>query len=87
MRYKAYPGTILTSCCGQNYLLTPQSSMEMNETASFYWRQLEKGTTVEGLMEATMKVYDIEDERALEEEINTFINALADKKLIMMMDE
>ena len=82
MRYKTYPGTILTSCCGQNYIITPHLSIEVNETATFYWKYLEKGITKGELLDRVIEEYDIEDSHLLEEEIDCFLKSLLDKKLL-----
>ncbi len=87
MLYKAKPGVIMASVCGRYWLVTPKKRTELNDTAAFYWKELEKGITFSGLKEKVMKEYEIEDEHQLDIEIYALINELQKNHLIIQTEE
>ena len=84
MMYKACPGIVLTSICGHYYLVTPHFSIEVNETAAFYWHCLEKGISQSQLREKVLAEYEIDDKEALDKEIESLLQELKEQQLIYM---
>ncbi len=83
MKYKTAAGIILTSVCGRFFLVTPEETIHINETAAFYWKELEKGTSVDDLCSVSKEIYEIEDTDALRSDINDLIETLRNKKLLV----
>lgn len=48
---------------------------QISDTAAFYWDLMERGYSIESIIERTLKVYDITKEVA-EEDLNQFIDQL-----------
>ncbi len=52
--------------------------LQTNETGSFYWHLLEKGTTVEEMVKASKEHFDDLDEKAAREDILEFLDNVHD---------
>ena len=83
MKYKSVPGAILASVCGYFFLVTADLTLEINETAAFYWKELENGATAEDLMKKTRNSYEIDDADLLIRDIDTLLDSLSQQHLIM----
>ena len=87
MIYKTCPGIILTSVGGQEYLVTSENRMQLNDTAAFYWRCLSEGADITELKKAVMQEYDLEDSPELDQEIRELIQSLLKEGLIRKVNE
>ena len=86
MIYKTYPGVILTSICNHNYLISPDITIEVNDTTVFYWNCLVKGMKIEDLKKEVINEYEIDNDALLDKEIELFLNTLLEKKLIIGLE-
>ena len=82
MEYKSVPGVILTSVCGHYYLVNPGETIEINETAVFYWNLLCEGATEEELAELAGRQYDIDDMELLRMDVQTLVALLKERHMI-----
>ncbi len=55
--------------------------INLNETGTFLWRLLEKGATIEELVDSTLAEYDIDKETA-NRDIFLFLNKMREAELI-----
>lgn len=86
-KYKTYPGIVLASSCGSYFLITPENTINVNETAAFIWKQLEKGADETELYKAVKNSYEIEDVNLLNNDIHTLIEFLLNHHLIKRYSE
>ncbi|MCR5450712.1 MAG: PqqD family peptide modification chaperone [Solobacterium sp.] len=87
MIFKARPGVILTSVCDRYYLVTAKSRTELNETAVFCWKQLEKGCSTEQLQKAVLEEYETGEAEETDQEISELISRLYKNRLIIKAEE
>ncbi len=52
--------------------------LKTNKTGAFYWKQLEKGTTVEAMVERSLQEYEDLTPEAAKEDIEAFLKDVAD---------
>ncbi len=52
--------------------------LQTNETGSFYWSQLEKGTTIDAMVKASTERFDDLDEKTAREDILEFLDNVRD---------
>lgn len=81
MKYKTREGVVLTSVCGQYVLVAAKRARKkcpyislINETAAFCWRLLEKGSTIDELVDHLGEEYEIEDIPRVTDDISKMIN-------------
>lgn len=86
MKYRSAAGTVVTSICGKYYLVTAEKTISINETAAYYWAILNDGADENELFEKVIKVFDIEDESALHNEIHELIENLSRNRLVVRYD-
>jgi len=87
MKYKAYPGVIKTSVCGKSFLIIPDKTIEINETAAFYWEELVNGIDENDLIERTQRDYEVEDEESLKKDIQSLTESLVENRLLVRSSE
>ena len=82
-RYQTCPGVVLTTVGGQNVLVAAKEAREkcpyitqINETAAFCWRILERGATLQSLCDAICAEYEIEDADTLASDLTELIEQL-----------
>lgn len=90
-RYITRPGIILTSICGEYFLVATAENLphcpyitELNETSAFMWKQLQKTADMKTLMEAVEEEYEVDDKEVLEQSIANFLAQLLEKNLILL---
>ena len=54
-----------------------RSIIQTNETGAFFWHMLEKGTTLEELINAAMERYADLDEPTARQDINEFLESIS----------
>ncbi len=52
--------------------------LQTNETGAFYWRHLEKGTSVEEMVKASMERFEDLDEATARQDIEEFLQNITD---------
>ncbi len=52
--------------------------LKTNETGAFYWRQLEKGTTVDDMVKESLERFENLSPEAARADIEEFLNSVAD---------
>ena len=80
--YRTNPGIVLTSSGGRFFLVTPSESIEVNESAVFYWKCMEKGATEEKMLDSACLRYEEEDPDLFRRDIRLFTDACLKKQLI-----
>ena len=80
--YRTSPGIVLTSSGGRFFLVTPLESIEVNESAVFYWKCMEKGATAEEMLDAASLRYEEEEPDLFRRDIRLFTDACLKKQLI-----
>ena len=83
MKYKALPGTVFTSVCGNYFLVNNKSSIEINETTAFYWKLLEKGADKEELILSVLDNYEIYNIDLVRKDMDALLKFLLEKHMIM----
>ena len=83
MKYKTMPGVILTEICGNSYLVSADRTIQVNETTSFCWKQLEKGVDTETLFLQVQEHYEVEDTEMLKSDVTSLIDSLYSRRLIV----
>lgn len=83
MKYKAMPDVVMTQICGKYYLVTSEETIQLNEIAAFYWKQLEKGASEEELRAITQEYYEIGDPEMLRDDVSGFVDFLRCKHCIV----
>ena len=81
MKYKTIPGVILTSVCGHSYLVTPNETIGINETAACCWKRLATGATPEELAALVTEEFDTAENEKVMEDIERLISVLLSSKL------
>ena len=51
--------------------------LTLNDTATFYWKEVEKGTTVESLLNSAMDLFDDIDEDTAKNDILDFLKEIS----------
>lgn len=82
MTYKTTPGVILTSVCGKYFLVQADGSMQINETAAFYWKQLQQTASPDELAAAAAEEYEIPQSDVLKKDIRELLHSLLINRLI-----
>ena len=70
---------------GEEYMVIPvgnaseqfKGTLILNESAALYWKEVEKGTTVEGLVTVAMDQFDDIDEDTVREDIKGFLEEIS----------
>ena len=90
-KYRTRPGIILTSICGEYFLVATKENLpycpyvtELNETSAFMWKKLETVADLNTLMEAVKEEYEVDDDEALRQSIKDYLTQLLEKKLILL---
>lgn len=83
MKYKTVPCTIATRVCGKFYLVTPDETVEISETAYICVKGLENGADLEDLCQDIEKHFEIDDRETLMGDVRSFVNVLQKKRLLM----
>ncbi len=72
MRYRIHSGVVLETVCGEHLLLATRAScadcpyvQQLNDTAAFFWRQLEKTPETEQLARAAAEKYSLSEAEIL----------------------
>lgn len=83
MTFKTRPGVVLTSICGEYYLVSPRSLQPLcpyltniNETSAFLWSVLMEGATAAQLEEAVAKEYEVDDPDQVRNAIQGFLQQM-----------
>lgn len=82
MKYKIVPGVILTSVGDSYFLISADKTIRVNETVSFYWKQLEKGADETELAASATEYYEIENSEILIIDIERMINAFLEMGIL-----
>ena len=92
MIYKAKSGIVLTTICDQYVLIASRTARndspfisEINETFADCWKELEKGTSFDELIQYMMTEYEIEDLEALKSDIHRFLTMLSEQGYVIEM--
>lgn len=83
MKYKAAPGMILTSVCGLFFLVTPDETVEVNDTAAFCWKHFEEGCDLKTLAALAEEAFEISDREAMREDLRALTEALVKKGFLV----
>ena len=83
MKYKTVPGVILTSICDSHFLVAPEETIKVNETAAFFWKKLEQGASVDELVELADESYEIDDMNKLKDDIRDLVDTLMEKHFLV----
>jgi hypothetical protein len=82
------PNYVLRRIAGQDVLVSIGEGLadfrgyiEMNDTASFLWRQLQEGRTREELLEAIVETYEV-DEATARRDVDSCLDLLISKGMI-----
>jgi len=83
MKYRINKGLISENLDGKTVIFDGEESLlyTLNETASYIFAKLKKGTEKEKILALLVKKYGIDKKRA-EKDINELISALKKKKII-----
>ena len=76
MKYKTMHGVIMTQICGTHFIVTPEKTMQINETAAFCWKQMEQGVDEEELCQRMQEAFDIEDPELLRSDIRSLTESM-----------
>ncbi len=80
--YTARPGIVHTSVGGQFFIVTRTGFVEVNETALFFWKCMEHGTSRQELFDLAQSKYEIDDAEVLRSDIDMLIKMFLKKELI-----
>ena len=83
MKYRTAPGIILTGVCGSYYLVSSRETVGINETAAFYRKKLEQGSSEAELAAYANENYEIEDPEILRTDIRDFVESLMEKHFLV----
>ena len=83
MKYKTLPGVILTGICGKHYLVSPEATIQINETAAFCWKLLEDRAGEEDLCRAMQEQFEDADQEQLRIDAAGLIQSLRARRLIV----
>lgn len=69
---------------GKEYMVVPvgeaskdlNGMIRLNETGAFYWRELEKGITKDGLIEKMLERFEDLDEATARRDLNEFLETM-----------
>lgn len=82
------PNYVLRRIAGQDVLVSIGEGLadfrgyiEMNDTASFLWKQLQEGKTKEELLEAIVETYDVDEDTA-RRDVDSCLDLLISKGMI-----
>lgn len=84
---KTKNGYILGEIAGENVVLPSGNELDLtklitlNDTGAFIWQQLNRETTVEAVVDALLKEYDVSPENAAAS-VNQFIQKLGEHGLL-----
>jgi hypothetical protein len=84
---KIKEGLMIRTVAGQNVVIPVSGDLNLNmmirlnETGLFLWEQLQKETTVEELVEAVLKNYDIDEEDA-KMHVENFLGKLKENEFL-----
>lgn len=88
--YKTRPGVVLTSICGEYFLVAARALLDIcpyvtqiNETSAFLWKELERGADREALMRAADAEYEIDDPEKALAAIDGFITQMLEMNYLL----
>lgn len=82
MKYKAARGIVNTQSCGRYYLVTPEETVEISETAGICLKYLRQGADIRELCDYLEDMYEIEDREILESDVRSLISDLLGRRII-----
>ena len=82
MKYRTAPGVILAEICSRSFLVTPEATIQVNETAASCWKNLTQGADEKELCEDIQDQYETEDIEVLRSDIRDLIRSLRERRLI-----
>ncbi len=84
-RYRIRPGVVLTSVCGETFLVAAKAARkfcpyfsQLNESSAFLWRKLSDSMTAEDLTRVVLAEYEVEDPASLKDVINSFLSQMVE---------
>ena len=83
MKFKTISGIILTSVCNHYFLVSAKETVEVNETAAFYWKLLQCGASRDELKAAVKETYEVTNEDLIISDISDFLHSLLEKRFIV----
>ena len=93
-RYKARPGLVLVTVCGESLLVSTKAlwnlcpfMTSLNESSAFLWTRLQEGATEEELFAAVAEEYEVEDPAALRKGIRDFLKKMQDIQVLQSQEE
>ena len=93
-RYKARPGLVLVTVCGESLLVSTKAlwnlcpfMTSLNESSAFLWTRLQEGATEEELLAAVAEEYEVEDPAALRKGIRDFLKKMQDIQVLQSQEE
>ena len=85
MKHRIRPGVVLTEVCGEFLLLATMDAArycphvyQVNETAAFFWKLLERGCTEEEMIAAVIAEYGV-PEALVRRDLQRFFRELQEK--------
>lgn len=86
MTHKIRSGIVLAKICDEYLLISSKfarefcpSVMQINETAAYIWKMLEKGMSDEEMLQSITAEYEVSDEQEIEVMLNEYLQIMADK--------
>ena len=93
-RYKARPGLVLVTVCGESLLVATKAlwnlcpfMTSLNESSAFLWTRLQEGATEEELFAAVAEEYEVEDPAAVRKLIQGFLKQMRDMHYLQTQEE
>lgn len=93
MNYRIRPGVVLEEVCGEYLLLATMEAgqhcpyvYQINETAAFFWKLLERGLDEDQMAAETASEYDAPEE-ALRSDLRQFLGILMEKGYLLPKGE
>jgi len=93
MDYQIRPGVVLTEACGEYLLLATLDASkycpyvyQINETAAFFWRLLEKHLPEDEIVTEAVAEYGA-PEAVIRHDIRQFVNTLLEQGYILLEEE
>ena len=83
MKYKTAPGVILTSICGRYFLVTAETTAEINDTAAYYWEKLRQGASLAELSAMAVEDFEIDDTDVLKADIRELTDSLMERHYLV----
>ena len=84
-RYRIRPGVVLTSVCGESYLVAAKAAQkqcpyfsQLNDSSAFLWRKLSDAMTAEELTRVVLAEFEVEDPASLQGVINRFLSQMVE---------